>query len=94
MPGTYEKNKFDLAGFAVGIVSKNKIITKNKVKNNDIILAVPSSGVHSNGYSFVRNILNKKKININQNNYLKKELMRPTKIYVKEILKILEIEGW
>ena len=86
MPGTYEKNKFDLAGFAVGIVSKNKIITKNKVKNNDIILAVPSSGVHSNGYSLIRHILKKTKIN----KYLKKELLKPTKIYVREILNIVD----
>ena len=59
MPGTYEKNKFDLAGFAVGIVSKNKLINKTKVKNNDIILAVPSNGIHSNGFSLVRRVLKK-----------------------------------
>ena len=61
MPGTYEKGKFDIAGFAVGIVGKNKILKKNKIKPNDIILAVPSSGLHSNGYSLVRYIINKKK---------------------------------
>ena len=49
MPGTYEKGKFDIAGFAVGIVGKNKILSKNKIKNNDCILAIPSSGLHSNG---------------------------------------------
>ena len=43
MPGTYEKGKFDIAGFAVGIVGKNKILSKNKIKNNDLILAIPSS---------------------------------------------------
>ncbi len=85
MPGTYEKNKFDIAGFAIGVVSKNKILSKNKIKSGDLILAVPSSGLHSNGYSLVRHILKKKKININNNNFLKKELMIPTKIYVKEI---------
>ena len=62
MPGTYAKNKFDLAGFAVGIVEKKLLLTKNKVKNNDLILAVPSSGLHSNGFSLVRHILKKKKI--------------------------------
>ena len=89
MPGTYEKGKFDIAGFAVGIVSQNKILNKNKIKKNDLILAVPSSGLHSNGYSLVRNVLEKKKININKNNFLKKELIKPTKIYVDEILNLI-----
>ncbi|MDC0079121.1 phosphoribosylformylglycinamidine cyclo-ligase [Candidatus Pelagibacter sp.] len=64
MPGTYEKGKFDIAGFAVGVVGKNKILSKDKIKQNDLILAIPSSGLHSNGYSLVRYLLNKKKINI------------------------------
>ena len=59
MPGVYEKNKFDLAGFSVGIVSKNKILSKKKVKKNNIILAIPSSGLHSNGFSLVRSVLKK-----------------------------------
>ena len=50
MPGTYSKNKFDIAGFAVGIVDEKKIINKNRIENNDLILDVPSSGAHSNGY--------------------------------------------
>jgi phosphoribosylaminoimidazole synthetase len=90
MPGTYEKGKFDIAGFAVGIVSKDKILSKIKIKNNDLILAVPSSGLHSNGYSLVRHVINKKKINIKKNNFLKNELLRPTKIYVKEVLKLID----
>ena len=52
-------------------------------------MAIPSSGVHSNGYSLVRYILKKKKINLNKNNFLKKEILRPTKIYVKEVLKLI-----
>ena len=60
MPGTYAKNKFDLAGFAVGLVEKKNLLTKSNVKLNDIILAVPSSGIHSNGFSLVRQILRKK----------------------------------
>ena len=60
MPGTYEKGKFDIAGFAVGVVDKNKILNKKKIKNGDLILAIPSSGVHSNGYSLLRYILKKK----------------------------------
>ena len=83
MPGIYIKNNFDLAGFSVGIVSKKKLLVKKKVKKNNIILAIPSSGIHSNGYSLVRSILKKNKISKN----LKKELLKPTKIYVNEILK-------
>ncbi len=89
MPGTYEKGKFDIAGFAVGVVGKNKILSKNKVKNNDLILAIPSSGLHSNGFSLVRYLLNQKKINIKKNKFLKTELLKPTKIYVKEVLKLI-----
>ena len=51
MPGTYEKGKFDIAGFAVGVVEEKKILHKDKIKNGDLILAIPSSGLHSNGYS-------------------------------------------
>ena len=91
MPGTYSKNKFDIAGFAVGIVDKKKIVKKNKIKKNDLILAVPASGIHSNGFSLIRYILKKKKINLKRNKYLKKELIKPTKIYVKEILKLFQL---
>ncbi len=90
MPGTYEKGKFDIAGFAVGIVDGNKILNKKKIKNGDLILAIPSSGIHSNGYSLVRHILNEKKINLKKNIFLKKEIIKPTKIYVKEILNLIE----
>ena len=72
------------------LLIKKKIITKNKIKNSDLILAVPSSGVHSNGYSLIRYILKKKKINIKKNIFLKNELIRPTKIYVKEVLKLFK----
>ena len=84
MPGIYSKDKFDLAGFSVGIVSKKKILSKKKVKENDIILAIPSSGIHSNGYSLVRSILKNNKIS----NNFKKEIIKPTKIYANEILKL------
>tara|TARA_B100001540_G_scaffold239516_1_gene214103 strand:+ start:303 stop:1331 length:1029 start_codon:yes stop_codon:yes gene_type:complete len=90
MPGTYEKGKFDIAGFAVGIVAQKNILNINKIKKNDLILAIPSSGIHSNGYSLIRHILKKKKIDIKKNTFLKKELIKPTKIYVKEILKLVE----
>ena len=84
MPGIYSKKNFDLAGFCVGLVSKKKILSKKNVKENDIVLAVPSNGIHSNGYSLVRSIIKGKKINLN----LRRELLRPTKIYSNEILKI------
>ena len=89
MPGTYEKGKFDIAGFAVGVVDQKKILHKKKIKKNDLILAIPSSGIHSNGYSLVRYVLDKKKINLFRNKFLKKELIKPTKIYVKEVLNLI-----
>ncbi|MDC3065768.1 phosphoribosylformylglycinamidine cyclo-ligase [Candidatus Pelagibacter sp.] len=89
MPGTYERNKFDIAGFAVGLVEQKKILNKNDVKENNLILAIPSSGLHSNGYSLVRHIIKRKNISINKNIFLKKELLKPTKIYVKEILSLI-----
>ena len=90
MPGTYEKGKFDIAGFAVGLVDEKKILSKKNIKKNDLVLAVPSSGIHSNGYSLVRHVLNKKKINLKNNSFLKKELLRPTKIYVEEVLNLID----
>ena len=86
MPGIYNNEKFDLAGFCVGIVSKKKILNKNKVKKDNLILAIPSNGIHSNGYSLVRSILKKNKISRN----LKRELLKPTKIYTNEILKLVK----
>ena len=90
MPGTYEKGKFDIAGFSVGVVDEKKILNKKKIVKNNLILAIPSSGVHSNGYSLIRNILNKKKINLKKTKFLKKELLKPTKIYVKEVLSFIK----
>ena len=84
MPGIYSKDKFDLAGFSVGIVSKKKILDKKRVKVGNIILALPSNGIHSNGFSLVRTILKKYKVPVN----LKREILKPTKIYSKEILKL------
>jgi len=84
MPGIYKKNKFDLAGFCTGIISKKKILKKENVKNGDIILAIPSTGIHSNGYSLVREILKKNKLPLK----IKKILLKPTKIYVEEILNL------
>jgi len=89
MPDTYEKGKFDIAGFAVGLVDEKKVLKKKKIKKDDLIMAIPSNGVHSNGYSLVRYVLKKAKINLKNNQFLRKELLRPTKIYVKEILSLI-----
>jgi len=88
MPGTYGKGKYDIAGFAVDIAEKKFLLTKKKIKENDIILAIPSSGIHSNGFSLLRKVLknkiDKKKFSFN----IKKEIIKPTKIYVREINKL------
>ena len=96
MPGVYSKNKFDLAGFSVGIVSKKKILDKKNVKKNDVILAVPSNGIHSNGFSLIRKIISKTKIDISRNNFLKKNriknftLIDKINFFEKKSIKILK----
>ena len=87
MPGTYSKGKLDIAGFSLGLVEKDKILI-NKIREKDLVVAVPSSGIHSNGFSLVRYVLKKKNINLKKNSFLKKELLEPTKIYVKHILEL------
>lgn len=96
MPDFYPPGEYDLAGFAVGIVDKKKIIDGKKIKQGDKIIGLASSGLHSNGFSLVRKILleNKKyqmsdKIDCLQNN-LGEELLKPTKIYVKIILGLIK----
>jgi len=88
MPGTYSKGKFDIAGFSLGLVEKDKILI-NKIKKDDLVVAIPSSGLHSNGFSLIRYILKKKKINLKKNSFLKKELLEPTKIYVMHVLELI-----
>ena len=78
MPGTYSKGKFDIAGFAVGLVEKKKILNK-KIRNKDLILAIPSNGLHSNGFSLVRYLLKKKKINLKSNKFLREEFKKNVK---------------
>jgi phosphoribosylformylglycinamidine cyclo-ligase len=96
MPGFYRKGEYDLAGFAVGIVDKNKIITGEGIKPGDAVIGLVSSGIHSNGYSLVRKVFFEKtgyKLS-NQPEGLKKTLgevlIEPTRIYVKPVLKLLE----
>ena len=86
MPGMYKGEEYDLAGFCVGIVEKNKIIDGSKVSAGDQIIALESSGPHSNGYSLIRKILTKSKPSSSQLN----SLIKPTKIYVKSILSLIQ----
>ena len=95
MPGFYPEDEYDLAGFSVGIVDKEKIIDPNKINVGDAIIGIASSGVHSNGFSLVRKIFDVNKENLNE---YKEELgmtlgeclLTPTKIYVKPVMKVLE----
>lgn len=95
MPGFYERNKFELVGFCIGITRKPS--QKNKVSNGDIVLALPSNGLHSNGYSLIRKLLEKKLINpaeqINGNKIID-IILRPTKIYVKDFFEVVKEFGY
>lgn len=97
MPGVYREDDIDLAGFAVGIVDRDKIITKKMVKEGDILCGVASSGPHSNGYSLIRKIISdcnldlSKNYNIDENNpSLGKILLTPTRIYVKILENLID----
>ena len=85
MPGMYQGEEYDLAGFCVGIVEKNKIIDGSRVSIGDHMIALGSSGPHSNGYSLIRKIMEKSKPSSNQLD----SLIEPTKIYVKSILSLI-----
>lgn len=96
MPGIYDEEDYDLAGFAVGVVEKDKIITGERIKEGDILLALPSSGVHSNGFSLVRKIIfDIKGFSLDDtfedlSKPLGEELLTPTKIYVNDVLPLIE----
>lgn len=91
MPGFYPENEYDLAGFAVGVVDKDKILRPESVESGDVIIALPSSGVHSNGFSLVRKVFGIGKENITEpidelgGKSIGETLLTPTKIYVKAI---------
>ena len=95
-PGMMPQEDYDLAGFAVGIVDKKKIIDNSKVSEGDVIIALKSSGVHSNGFSLVRKVFDVenadlgKKYEILGDKTLGETLLTPTKIYVKPVLKLIE----
>ncbi|CEO28866.1 phosphoribosylformylglycinamidine cyclo-ligase [Paraclostridium sordellii] len=96
MPGMYSKEDYDLAGFSVGIADKNKIISGQNVKVGDTLIGIASSGIHSNGYSFIRKIfLEEYKYELNQyieelEMTLGEALLVPTKIYVKLVMNLIE----
>lgn len=96
MPGFYNEDEYDLAGFAVGMVDKENIIDGSKVGDGDVIIGLPSSGIHSNGYSLVRKIVfEKEKMEIDKfipelDCTIGEELLKPTRIYTKAVLPLIE----
>ena len=94
-PGTMKPDDYDLAGFAVGVVDRDKILDKNKMQPGDVVIALPSSGLHSNGYSLVRKVFDVENADLGQHYgelgcELGEELLRPTKIYVRPVLAAVE----
>ncbi len=96
MPGFYPEDEYDLAGFTVGVVDKSRVITGENMREGDVIIALPSSGVHSNGFSLVRKIFDVEKTDLHKtypelgDKTLGETLLTPTKIYIKPVLALLE----
>ena len=95
MPGFYPEDDYDLAGFSVGVVDKDKIFSNSTQKSGDVIIAIPSSGVHSNGYSLIRKVFTVNEQNLARHfsdlgTTLGECLLTPTKIYVKDIMGLKE----
>lgn len=95
MPGFYAEDEYDIAGFAVGIVNKKKIINGKNIVKGDVLIGLRSSGVHSNGYSLVRKLFGEDKDSLNKYNSTlgctpAEVVLTPTKLYVKPILKLIE----
>jgi phosphoribosylformylglycinamidine cyclo-ligase len=98
MPGFYPEDEYDLAGFCVGVVDKNKIIDGSKVKAGNVLIGIASSGVHSNGFSLIRQVfsINEDRVNTyidELGGTLGEVLITPTKMYVKPILKLIDEIG-
>ncbi len=94
MPGMYPAGEYDLAGFAVGVVEKSKIIDGSTILPGDVVIGIPSSGAHSNGYSLVRKIIERSQPDLNAkfdgDRTLADAIMAPTHIYVKPILALMQ----
>lgn len=98
MPGMYQHDDYDLAGFCVGVVEENEVITGKAVQQGDVLIALASSGVHSNGYSLVRKVIEVSQTDVttttlNNGENLADALMKPTKIYVKSINALQKLIG-
>ena len=89
MPGFYKEGDYDIAGFCVGVVEKDNIIDGSKVKEDDVILGIASSGFHSNGFSLIRKLVRDYNATF-EDKKIGEVLLTPTRIYVKSILKLLE----
>jgi phosphoribosylformylglycinamidine cyclo-ligase len=85
MPGMYKPGEYDLAGFCVGVVDRKRIIDGSAIASGDLVIGLASNGIHSNGYSLVRSVLSQAEMK-----RMAKELLKPTRIYVKPVLAILE----
>lgn len=96
MPGMYAPEDYDIAGFTVGAVEKERLIDGSKVKEGDVLIGLPSSGVHSNGFSLVRKVIGDARLNLNErypetgDKTLGEVLLTPTKIYVKPVLRLID----
>lgn len=93
MPGMYSHGEYDLAGFAVGVVEKDRIINGATIQEGDIVLGLASSGAHSNGYSLIRKIIENKRIDLSADFHgktLADVIMAPTRIYVKSLLALIK----
>ena len=95
MPGMYSEGEYDIAGFTVGVVEKSKLIDGSKVRADDVLVGIASSGVHSNGFSLVRKILADNCLDLHKvypelsNKLLGEVLLTPTKVYVKQVLEVI-----
>lgn len=97
MPGMYQENEYDLAGFAVGIAEKSQLMTGENIQEGDVLLGLPSSGLHSNGYSLVRKVFFDNETSVDESEFfqltgkqLSEELLMPTRIYVKSLLPLIQ----
>ena len=95
MPDLYARGDFDLAGFATGVVDQNRLVTGTRIRPGDVLIGLPSSGIHSNGYSLVRKLIRSKRCRLDKHydelgETLGEAVLRPTRIYVRAVRELLE----